>query len=69
MVACCAHHVTDVLPVLGLTATTTFLAEYRLYFMVLGLGMTLAGIAVMSFILLRERNRSVRLMSLSVEGI
>ncbi len=69
MVACCAHHVADVLPVLGLTAATTFLAEYRFSFMVVGLGMTLAGIAVMSFILLRERRRSVRSMSLSVEGV
>ena len=69
MVACCAHHVTDVLPVLGLTAATAFLAEYRLAFMRVGLGTTLLGIAVMSFILLRERRRSVRLMSLSVEGV
>lgn len=27
MIACCAHHVTDVLPVLGLTAAAAFLAE------------------------------------------
>src|SRR3990170_5961359 len=26
MVACCAHHVADVLPILGLTAAATFLA-------------------------------------------
>src|SRR4030042_3044397 len=28
MVACCAHHVTDVLPILGLTAAGTFLPPY-----------------------------------------
>ncbi|MEW5961693.1 MAG: heavy metal-associated domain-containing protein, partial [Chloroflexota bacterium] len=28
MVACCAHHVTDVLPLLELSAAATFLAEY-----------------------------------------
>jgi hypothetical protein len=37
MVACCAHHVADVLPILGLTAAATFLAEYKTPFMVVGL--------------------------------
>ncbi|HEY4718573.1 MAG TPA: hypothetical protein VIH14_06120, partial [Anaerolineales bacterium] len=47
MVACCAHHVTDVLPILGLTAAATFLAEYQQAFMLLGLGTTVLGILVM----------------------
>lgn len=38
MVACCAHHVTDVLPIVGLTAASTFLAEYRYAFMFVGFG-------------------------------
>ena len=29
MIACCAHHVTDVLPILGLTAAASFLAKYQ----------------------------------------
>jgi hypothetical protein len=45
MVACCAHHVTDVLPLIGLTAAATFLAEYRLAFMLIGLGTTALGIS------------------------
>ena len=69
MVACCAHHVTDVLPVLGLTAASAFLAEYRIAFMVIGLGMTLFGIGFMLVILLRERRRALRTMQLSVRGI
>lgn len=68
MVACCAHHVTDVLPILGLTAATTFLAQYRLTFMVVGLSMTLFGIGLMLFILVRERRKALRLVELSVEG-
>ncbi len=32
MAACCAHHVTDVLPLAGLTAAATFLAQYQLFF-------------------------------------
>jgi hypothetical protein len=67
MVACCAHHVTDVLPILGLTAAATFLAEYRIAFMLVGLGMTLLGIVVMLVILFRERRRAFQLLSLSAE--
>lgn len=64
MVACCAHHVSDVLPLVGLTAAATFLAEYRLAFMFVGLGTTILGILVMLTILFRER-RKVLLMLLS----
>jgi len=60
MLACCAHHVTDVLPVLGLTAAVTFLAQYRLAFMLAGLGLNLIGIAVMLVILLRERRKAIQ---------
>lgn len=69
MVACCAHHVTDVLPILGLTAATAFLAEYRVAFMVLGLGMTLFGAGFMLVILFRERRRALRAMELSARGV
>lgn len=69
MVACCAHHVTDVLPVLGLTAASAFLADYRIAFMVIGLGMTLFGIGFMLVVLFRERRRALRTIELSVRGI
>jgi hypothetical protein len=59
MVACCAHHVADVLPLLGLTAAATFLAQYRTAFMLVGLGTTLFGIFVMLLILFRERRKAV----------
>jgi hypothetical protein len=36
MVACCAHHVADLLPILGLTAAATFLAQYRIALMLVG---------------------------------
>lgn len=58
MIACCAHHVTDVLPILGLTAATAFLVKYQTLFMQVGLGTTLAGIGLMLFILLRERHKA-----------
>jgi hypothetical protein len=53
MVACCIHHATDVLPILGLTAAATFLAQYRIPFMISGLTMTWLGVLVMSVVLLR----------------
>jgi hypothetical protein len=55
MVACCAHHLTDILPIIGLSAASAFLAEYKFWFMAIGLAMNLIGIAVMLRLLLRER--------------
>ena len=63
MVACCAHHVTDILPILGLTAATAFLAQYRLWFMWIGLGMTLIGIVYMLFVLFREKRMFAHFVS------
>ena len=60
MVACCAHHIADVLPILGLTAAAAFLAEYRVAFMLVGMGTTVLGIAIMLFILFRARRLAVR---------
>lgn len=54
MVACCIHHVTDVLPVLGLSAAATFLTRYQRPFMLLGLGMNIFGIIFMLTVLYRE---------------
>jgi hypothetical protein len=47
MVACCAHHVADVLPLIGLTAAATFLANWKGPFMAVGLTMNLFGIIFM----------------------
>ena len=58
MVACCAHHAADVLPILGLTAAATFLAEYRTAFMVIGLVSNLIGIAVILNTLRKARRHA-----------
>ena len=63
MVACCAHHVADVLPILGLTAAATFLAQYRIAFMLVGLGTTLLGILIMLFILFKTRRKAIQMMA------
>jgi len=67
MVACCAHHVTDVLPILGLTAAAAFLAEYQTAFMLVGLATTLIGIVVMLLILFRERHKAIQHLRLMQE--
>ena len=46
MVACCVHHVADVLPLLGLSAAASFLAAYKIPFMLIGLAMNVIGIVV-----------------------
>lgn len=65
MVACCAHHVTDVLPILGLTAAAAFLAQYRQVFMLAGLGLNLIGIVAMLLILRRERLKALQAFLIS----
>jgi hypothetical protein len=69
MVACCAHHVADVLPLVGLTAAATILAEYRIPFMLVGLGTTISGILVMVVILVRERGRALRMALAHAEAV
>jgi Cu+-exporting ATPase len=55
MVACCLHHVTSVLPVLGIGAAAGFLARYQRPFMLAGLALNVAGILFMLGVLYRER--------------
>lgn len=57
MVACCLHHVADVLPILGVSAAATFLTRYQRPFMLVGLGMEIIGVSVMLIVLYRARQR------------
>ena len=47
MVACCAHHVTDVLPFLGLTFLSGFFYDYKPVFFSIGLFSSVLGIIMM----------------------
>lgn len=51
MIACCAHHVTDVAPLLGLSGAAIFLAEYKVPFMIVGLVTNTIGIGVMLYLM------------------
>jgi len=44
MLACCAHHLTDVLPLVGLTSAALLLASYQRVFLVLGVGSNLVAL-------------------------
>ncbi|MBN9392342.1 MAG: hypothetical protein J0I20_30170 [Chloroflexi bacterium] len=44
MLACCAHHLADILPVIGLSGAALFLNEFKTPLLWLGLGMNLAGV-------------------------
>ena len=46
MVACCAHHLVDLVPLLGAAGIAGFLFDWRIPLMVAGLGINLAAVAV-----------------------
>ncbi|MFN0027096.1 MAG: hypothetical protein ACKV2O_07930 [Acidimicrobiales bacterium] len=46
MVACCAHHLADLLPVLGATGAATFLTDQRIPVMLLGITITAVGVVI-----------------------
>lgn len=47
MVACCVHHLTDVLPLLGLGAAALFFSQYQSVFIAIGIFSNLLGIVFM----------------------
>lgn len=47
MIACCAHHLIDVAPLLGLSALFLFLAQYQILFLILGILSNIIGIILM----------------------
>lgn len=46
MLACCAHHLAELAPLVGATAATSFLANYRVAFMVTGITLNTIGITI-----------------------
>lgn len=44
MVACCAHHLTEILPILGLSAISVFLVNYQTPILILSILLNLFGI-------------------------
>jgi hypothetical protein len=54
MVACCAHHLTDVLPLIGLAGAAVFLTAYQSIFLLLGLLSNVVGIVYLLGVLRRH---------------
>ncbi|HZW24188.1 MAG TPA: hypothetical protein VFF26_01780 [Gallionella sp.] len=49
MVSCCAHYLTNILPILGVTGFLAVVAEYQIELFWLGLAFNAAGVAYISF--------------------
>jgi len=47
MVACCAHHLADILPLIGLAGLTAFLVKYQTFFIIIGVLANAVGITMM----------------------
>ncbi|AKM79536.1 MAG: hypothetical protein UX85_C0010G0015 [Candidatus Beckwithbacteria bacterium GW2011_GWB1_47_15] len=54
MVACCAHHVSDLLPFLGLAGAAIFLVNYQKELLIVGIVSNLAGVGFMAWRLWRQ---------------
>lgn len=55
MLACCAHHLVEIAPILGLSGAAVFLNAYKTPLLWLGIAMNLIGIAVMVRAIRRHR--------------
>lgn len=49
MLACCAHHLADILPIVGLSGAAIFLNAYKTPLLWLGIVMNLAGVAYLGW--------------------
>lgn len=54
MVACCAHHLVEVFPILGFSALAMFLADYQTQLLALSLIINLVGAGLMFCLYLRQ---------------
>jgi copper chaperone CopZ len=55
MLACCAHHLTDILPILGISGAAVFLNLYKTPLLWLGIAMNVVGITYMLWHIRRQR--------------
>lgn len=49
MLACCAHHVVDLLPLVGFSAAAVFLNAYKTPIFLVGIGMNILGVVVIGY--------------------
>lgn len=51
MVACCLHHASDILPIIGLSAASVFLSKYQTFFLAIGAVSNAVGTTFMLYII------------------
>ena len=54
MVACCAHHMVDLLPIMGISSTMIFLTEYQKEFLIVGVAMNILGAILMMVLIIKK---------------
>jgi Cu+-exporting ATPase len=55
MLACCAHHLADIVPIVGVAGAATLLNTYKIPMLWLGIIMNLAGVAYLAHQICRQR--------------
>ena len=55
MVACCMHHLTDILPFLGISAASLFFIKYQSFFLAIGVASNLVGITFMLRLIQKQK--------------
>ena len=55
MLACCAHHLVELLPLVGLSAAAVFLNAYKTPLLFVGIGMNILGMVIIARQLQRAR--------------
>lgn len=55
MIACCLHHVSDILPVVGLSGAAVFLSNYKIPLILVGVVTNAIGIAFMARTIIHHR--------------
>lgn len=67
MVACCAHHLVDLLPILGLSAAALFLSEYQEQLLIFGVVANTIGIGMMLWFITGKATPKVLLSFISTK--
>lgn len=55
MLGCCLHHITDVIPIIGLSAAAIFVTQYTTQFMIIGVASNIIGITLMLNIMQKHK--------------
>ncbi len=67
MLACCAHHLVDLVPLVGLSAAAVFLNAFKTPLFLVGIGMNVVGIVVIAR-QLRQARRACSVLERAATG-